>query len=269
MTYIVSEIIVYPIKSLPGIPLLQSKVEERGLALDRRWVLTDASFGFISQRKFPQLALLNIEMSDNALLISKKQNPKSVLTIPFQPETNDGKTISVWDDQVDGIRVSDKADEWFSEFLGFSCHLFFQPDSSIRYIDPKYSLTGQEHTGFADGYPILIIGEESLRLLNQKLDYPPITMNRFRPNIVFRGGNPHDEDGWKLFSINDSKMAAVKPCARCTMVNVNPLDAESGKEPLQTLSLYRKSNNKVLFGNNVVVLETGTIRLGDKINFSL
>jgi len=264
MAYFVSDIIIYPIKSLPGIHLTQTQVERRGLALDRRWVLTDNSFLFISQRKYPQLALLGIEMTENYLYIFQKDNPKSSIKIPFQAETADFQEITIWDDQVTGVRVNDKVDQWFSDFLGFQCHLFYQPDNSIRPIDPKYSITGQEHTSFSDGYPILIIGEESLTKLNQKLSQP-ITMNRFRPNIIFSGGIAHDEDNWKLFSINSTKMAAVKLCARCNMININPINAESGKEPLQTLSHYRKTNNKVLFGNNVVVLENGLIRLGDEI----
>ena len=90
-------------------------------------------------------------------------------------------------------------------------------------------------------------------------------MNRFRPNIVFSGGEPFQEDKIKTFSVQNAKFAGVKPCARCVLTTINPSTAEKGKEPLATLATYRKSGNKILFGQNVVVHQEGVIRVGDEI----
>ena len=51
----------------------------------------------------------------------------------------------------------------------------------------------KNETGFADGYPLLVISQASLEDLNQRLEFP-VEMNRFRPNIVVEVCQPHDED---------------------------------------------------------------------------
>jgi uncharacterized protein YcbX len=95
----------------------------------------------------------------------------------------------------------------------------------------------------------------------------PISMRRFRPNLVFSGGKAHEEDNWKYFSTGTAKLVGVKPCARCVMTTINPENASKGKEPLQTLNQYRNFGNKILFGQNLLVVEKGTIKVGDLIEF--
>jgi uncharacterized protein YcbX len=90
-------------------------------------------------------------------------------------------------------------------------------------------------------------------------------MERFRPNIVFTGGAPNEEDAWKTFTIGNVHFAGVKPCARCVMTTIDQQTGESGKEPLATLGSYRKTGNKVLFGQNVIPLSKGMIQIGDEV----
>mgnify|MGYP005754659241 FL=1 len=117
---------------------------------------------------------------------------------------------------------------------------------------------------FADGMPYLIIGQASLDELNSKLEQP-VPMNRFRPNLVFSGGSPFQEDQLRKIRIGTVEFQIVKPCARCVMTTVDQDTAEQGKEPLKTLASYRTVNNKVMFGQNVVALSLGKVRLGDAI----
>ena len=264
MPFIVSEITIYPIKSLGGISLQEALVEERGLQYDRRWVLADENNVFITQRQNEQMALIDVTMTEDGLRVNHRLNRVALLKIPFVPQTTEEQGITIWDDVVRGIRVSDEADAWFSAVLGKKCSLFYQPDDSIRLTDPKYSITKEEHTSFSDGYPILVIGQESLNELNAKLE-EPVSMKRFRPNLVFTGGEAHVEDTWKYFTIGEAKMVGVKPCARCVLTTINPETAEKGKEPLRTLTQYRNMNNKILFGQNLLVVETGKISVGDEL----
>jgi uncharacterized protein YcbX len=90
-------------------------------------------------------------------------------------------------------------------------------------------------------------------------------MNRFRPNFVFTGGDPHEEDGWRNFTIGSTKFVGIKPCSRCVLTTVNQDTAEKGIEPLKTLATYRKRDNKIYFGQNLVALDYNTIRVGDII----
>ena len=266
MSFFVSEITIYPIKSLGGISLQTTIVEERGLQYDRRWVLADENNIFITQRQNEQMALIDVAIEADGLRVSHRLKRIAPLLIPFVPQTTDQQQITIWDDVVRAIRVNDETDTWFSSVLDRKCSLFYQPDDSVRLTDPKYSITKKEHTSFADGYPILIIGQASLDELNAKLE-EPISMKRFRPNIVFMGGEAHAEDSWKYFNLGNAKLVGVKPCARCVLTTINPETSEKGKEPLKTLAQYRNKNNKILFGQNLLVAETGKISVGDIIKF--
>jgi uncharacterized protein YcbX len=271
MPLILTEITIYPIKSLGGVSLQSAIVEERGLQYDRRWILADENNRFITQRENAQMALIDVSIETEGLRISHRLKRIAPLTIPFTPQTTAGgvphyQEITIWDDTVNAIRVSDEVDAWFSAILGIKCHLFYQPDSSIRLTDARYSITKEEHTSFSDGYPILIIGQTSLDNLNERLD-EKISMKRFRTNLVFSGGQAHEEDDWRYFKMGEAKLVGVKPCARCIMTTINPETAEKGKEPLRTLSQYRNFNNKILFGQNLLVVETGKISVGDVIEF--
>lgn len=266
MPFIVSEITIYPIKSLGGISLQEAIVEERGLQYDRRWVLADENNVFITQRQNEQMALIDVAITEDGLRVNHRLKRISSLQIPFVPQSDTNEQITIWDDVVRGIRVSDEADAWFTAVLGMKCSLFYQPDDSIRLTDPKYSITKEEHTSFSDGYPILVIGQASLDGLNAKLE-EPVSMKRFRPNLVFTGGEAHVEDSWKYFTIGEAKLVGVKPCARCVLTTINPETAEKGKEPLRTLTQYRNVNNKILFGQNLLVVETGKVSVGDEIEF--
>ncbi|WP_435356536.1 MOSC domain-containing protein [Emticicia sp. SJ17W-69] len=266
MPLIISEITIYPIKSLGGISLQSVIVEERGLQHDRRWVLADEENRFITQRENEQMALIDVSIESDGLHVSHRLKENTPLTVPFSPQTSDYQKITIWDDIVNAVRVSDEVDAWFSVILGKKCHLFYQPDDSIRLTDPRYSITKEEHTSFSDGYPILIIGQASLDNLNERLD-EKVEMKRFRPNLVFSGGQAHEEDDWKYFTVGEAKLVGVKPCARCVMTTINPETAEKGKEPLKTLNQYRNFGNKILFGQNLLVVETGKISVGDLIKF--
>jgi uncharacterized protein YcbX len=93
----------------------------------------------------------------------------------------------------------------------------------------------------------------------------PLPMNRFRPNFVFTGGAPFEEDTWKNFTIGNNRFMGVKLCARCALPTVNQDTAEKGMEPLVTLATFRKHENKILFGQNLVALDHREVSLGDRI----
>lgn len=260
----ISQLFIYPIKSLGGIELTTSDITERGLRYDRRWLLADADYQFITQRQHTQLAFFSTKITANGLTVTNRQNGSTV-QVPFVPQTNEIHHVSVWNDTIEAIRVSPKIDAWFSEQLGFSCSLFYQPDHSVRLIDPDYAITGKEQTSFADGYPILIISQESLDELNSKsTEY--MEMRRFRPNIVIAGGKPFQEDLLKKFTVGTTILYGVKPCARCVLTTIHPETSVKGVEPLKTLADFRKKGNKILFGLNVVVHQTGKVSVGDEIN---
>lgn len=261
---ILSQIFIYPVKSLGPIRLTQSDVEERGLRYDRRWLIIDDNNCFVTQRSYPAMALIEVAITADGLQLRHRTRELGTLFVPFYPETFDLLTVTVWDDQVEAVIVNDTANRWLSEVLGFSARLVYLPDTSSRPADPNYA-PFEANVSFADGFPFLIIGQSSLDDLNTRLP-ESVSMIRFRPNLVFEGGLPYDEDQWYEFNIGKLAFYGVKPCARCILTTVDPEKGEiAGKEPLKTLSSYRKRNNKIFFGQNGLTNQTGAIKIGDEI----
>ncbi|RNI31043.1 MOSC domain-containing protein [Rufibacter latericius] len=262
-TLVLSEIYIYPIKSLGGISLTSAQVQERGLQYDRRWMLIDDSGIFLTQRKIADMALLQVALSPDGLVVSHKTKDLAPLLVPYETKSTRSTLVTVWDDICFAFLVSPEADTWFSEALGFGCRLVYMPENSIRLIDPNYA-KHNEKVSFADGYPFLIIGQGSLDDLNSRLE-EPVPMNRFRPTFVFTGGQPYVEEKWKTFKMGDVLFYGAKPCGRCNVTTINQDTAQAGAEPLKTLTGYQKKGNKVIFGMNLIGLSTGTVSVGDRI----
>ncbi|MCF1752759.1 MOSC domain-containing protein [Mariniradius sediminis] len=257
---LLQDIYIYPIKSLGGIRLPKANLEERGLQWDRRWMLVDGKGDFLTQRVHPSMALLQVELRADGLLVFHKQDPTKRINIPFTPQSEATRPVTVWDDTVLGQEVSKEVDAWFSEILGMPCGLVWMPPSTERKIDAKYAVNS-ESVGFADAMPYLLIGQSALDDLNARLQ-SPVPMDRFRPNLVFSGGPAYIDDTWDKVKIGDALFKITKPCARCVLTTVDQATAQKGKEPLRTLSTYRTVGSKVLFGQNMLLLEGASIEVG-------
>jgi uncharacterized protein YcbX len=258
-----SSLYVYPIKSLGGFAVDSAQVEERGLKLDRRWLLVDANNRFLTQRNHPRMALLQVSAVEGELIVGVK-NTTEKISIPQKPETSGVIPVTIWDDTCDAVAVSAKVDEFFSDYLGQQCRLVYMPDSSIRPVDKRYDIA-DNYTSFSDGYPFLLIGQSSLDDLNGRLD-EAVPMNRFRPNLVVSGADPYAEDTWHEIQVGETTFYGVKPCGRCVVTTTDQDTARTGKEPLRTLANYRKVGNKILFGQNLLFGRIGSeIRVGDAV----
>jgi len=273
----VSEINIYPIKSLKGISVDYSIVEERGLQSDRRWMLTDQEGKFFTQREFPRMALVAIGIEGNGLTITA--DGFGCLEIPLMPETDDIRQVTIWQSVCPGEVYPAVINEWFCDVLETRCQLVYMPDNTRRSVNPIFN-QGEDIVSFADGYPMLVIGEASLDDLNSRLE-TPLPMNRFRPNLVVSGGDAFAEDDWTKIRVGDSIFRLTKPCERCVITTVEQSKGEfDGKEPLKTLASYRTARNviparyeslgvspgAVLFGQNLIAETVGkVIRTGDEV----
>ncbi|MFN0176316.1 MAG: MOSC domain-containing protein [Saprospiraceae bacterium] len=264
---ILSEIWIYPIKSLGGIALEEAVAEVRGLRYDRRWMLVDDTGRFVTQREIPSMALLGTAIESPYLNVFWKKKPSEYVHIPLEIEASEFPKlrVQIWGDHCHARVLSNEINQWFSEHLGQNLRLVYMPDTTRRRADGRYAPAGQ-HVSFADGFPYLIIGQSSLDDLNTRLAQP-LPMNRFRPNFVFTGGQPFEEDTWEQFSIDLQPFQGVKPCARCIIPTTNQDTATRAAEPLKTLATFRKFDNRILFGQNVVWLgkDESLVRVGDLI----
>ncbi len=272
----VSQLWIYPIKSMKGISLDNVQLERRGFRYDRRWMLIDKDNRFITQRQHPKMALIEpsfeADVMDFGLSVRAPDMP--VLIIPYpdpQIELYDEVEVTCWNDQVKAHHINTAIDNWFSEYLDTDCQLVYMPDSSLREVDPDYAMNakGNDIASFADGFPNLVISEASLHDLNSRVDID-LNMERFRPNIVLSGCKPYEEDRLGHFKINQIDFYGVKPCSRCVITTINPQTGEKeSREPLQTLAKFRKKDNKVFFGQNLLhkltFVSDNRLNIGDKL----
>jgi uncharacterized protein YcbX len=263
--YTLSQLSIYPIKSLGGISLTEARVEIRGFQYDRRWMLVNEAGRFMSQREIPAMALLRTAIEGAHLLVYHKDTPSEPLRIPLEVPVEELVSLEteVWGDFFTSALMPREISDWFADMLHENVRLVLMPESTRRWADSRYAPEGQ-HVSFADGFPYLLIGQASLDDLNSRMD-APLPMNRFRPNMVFTGGLPFEEDNWRHFQVGDVAFCGVKPCARCSIPTTDQETAMRAAEPLKTLATYRNLDNKILFGQNVIWMGEGetVVRLGD------
>ena len=224
-------------------------------------MLIDDEGNFLTQRTRPILSLFKVTLGLDSLTITHRNHSMrlSLLAPPIDVLIE----AKIWDDVVNVNEVSGNCSDWFSERLGLKCKLVSFPEENPRPVDPDYAVNN-EQVSLADAYPFLIIGQASLEDLNKRLKQP-LPMNRFRPNLVFRGGNAFEEDSWTNFRIGKNRFVGVKPCGRCAVTTVNQETAEKGAEPLATLATYRKRDGQVYFGQNAIAIDHKEILESDEI----
>ena len=251
---------VYPVKSCRGNAIERMEFDSFGPTGDRRWmVINERSREFLSQRSHPELALLRARYDSSGGIELRSPRSETVISVNPPSENPDPVEVGIWNSRATACDAGDEAANWLSDFMRIKVRLVGMNSLFRRPLNENPN----DETGFADGYPLLIISLASLEDLNQRLEFP-VEMNRFRPNIVIDECRAYDEDKWKRIKIGDTIFRSAGPCPRCIMTTVDPeLGTRTGKEPLATLSEYRRSDNGVLFGQNFInESKTGFIEIG-------
>ncbi|MDZ7604880.1 MAG: MOSC domain-containing protein [Cyclobacteriaceae bacterium] len=257
------EIVIYPIKSIAGISVQKAYAGERGFENDRRWMLIDEHNKFITQRQHHTLSIVKLSVMDETIALNHPDSSWGSATVPLKIHGKSMIEVDIWDDQVKVLWPQLDADTWFSDYLKQPCRLVYMTDESIRRVDPDY-VAENINTSLSDGYPYLLANTASLNDLIEKSGLD-LAMKRFRPNLVVDSGKPYEEDMWKKIKGNEVVFQPVKPCGRCVITTIDPETGVAGKEPLQTLSTYRKSGNKILFGQNMIALAHGWVHVGETL----
>ena len=269
---------VYPIKSCAGVALSTGLLVETGLEYDRAWMVVDEQGEMFTQRELPRLALIQPTFKGDELML----RAPGMLALHLRLHTVEAPTrVRVWDDIVKAYDMGSLAAQWFSDFLGQRLRLArFDPEQQ-RLSDPAWTGDVAADNAFADGYPLLVAGSASLDELNTRLagrGVGAVTMQRFRPNLVFSGWPAFDEDHLDEIVITTGegpvRLRLVKPCVRCTIPNVDPLTATTSNEPGDTLAGFRadaRVKGGITFGMNAVIVAgfEHTLRVGQRATPSL
>jgi uncharacterized protein len=259
----ISSLIYYPIKACRGIEVESAHVERMGLENDRRMMVVTPAGEFLTQREVPRLALVTPALQGDTVVLSAPNY--DVIQIGIQ-KTGTPIPVNIW--RSKGVQAIDQGQEaaaWFSDWLGVDVRLVHFAEGYQRRVNERWAVRDDDHTGFADGYPILLTSEEGLQDLNLHLEHP-VPMNRFRPNVVVKGCEPFAEDSWNRIRVGDVELAVVKPCARCAVTTIDKETLEQSKEPLKTLGKYRKQALGAIFGQNVIPLKEGCLELGMNVD---
>ncbi|MFF6806961.1 MOSC N-terminal beta barrel domain-containing protein [Streptomyces sp. NPDC012616] len=260
---------VHPVKALRGQAPREAVVEPWGLDGDRRWALIDDGGKVVTQRQQPRLALAAAELlpGGGVRLSAPGRRPLTVAV----PDPAAAVSLEIFRDKVQGVLADADAHAWCSAYLGADVRLVHMDDPATRRpVDPAYALPG-ETVAFADGYPLLVTTTASLDALNSLVangEHPaegPLPMNRFRPNLVVSGTEAWSEDGWSRLVVGEVEFRVAKPCGRCVVTTTDQDTAARGKEPLHTLGRHRRIGGALVFGQNLVPLSRGTVRVGDPV----
>ncbi|MGE8407249.1 MAG: MOSC domain-containing protein [Pseudomonas sp.] len=252
----------YPVKSARGEALQTSPAGRLGLDGDRRWMLVAAENNrFLTQRAFPQMSQLSaLYAADGSLLFNAPGMATLQVAVPQADEALRGVTI--WRDTLQVPDAGDEAAQWLSTFMGREVRLVYVPEKRTRYLPSGYG-ENSDRVAFADGFPLLLIGQASLDDLTARVGRP-MEMMRFRPNLVIEGSEAFAEDGWKRIRIGEQTFRVVKPCGRCILTTIDPATGERSpdREPFATLMNYRQKEGEAMFGQNVVADGDGVIEVG-------
>ena len=266
----VRSIHVHPVKAFRSLPLREVAVERWGPAGDRRWTLIDDGGKVVTQRRLPRLALVAAEpRPGGGVRLSAPGMPS--LTVPV-PRPSATVPVEIFRDKVEAVEAEDEAAHaWFSSCLGIAVRLAHMDDPATRRpVAPEYARPG-ETVSFADGFPLLLTTTASLDALNSLIargeyaDEGPLPMNRFRPNVVVAGTPAWAEDDWSRLAVGDVPFRVAKTCGRCVVTTTDQGTGERGREPLHSLGRHRRLGGKLVFGQNLVPLTRGTIRVGDPV----
>jgi uncharacterized protein len=265
---VISQLIVYPVKSCAGVPVPEAILLDTGLEFDRAWMVVDERGEFLTQRELPRMALIQPQLKYHEMIL---RAPGMLALHVKLDEVEAPVRVRVWDDEVAAYDMGKIAAQWFTDFLGTTARLVrFDPEHR-RLSSLKWTGGIEALNQFDDGFPLLVISEASLSQFNDKLvasGSAAVSMARFRPNIVLgdaadvAGLAPHDEDRLDLLHIATSegmvKLKPVKPCPRCPIPNVDPATGASSPEVGDMLQTYRQDarvNGAVTFGMNAIVID--------------
>lgn len=252
----------FPLKSGSAELLEEGGCDALGLIGDRRWMIVDAATGkFLTQRVLPRMALLDARWQGEASLLLRAPG-MSDLSVAVPAPGSAARGVLIWRESLRAPDAGDAAAAWLTRLLGRPCRLVYLPTEQGIQIDQNYARPG-ERTAFTDGFPFLLIGQQSLDDLSSRVGQP-LDPRRFRPNLVIADAAPYAEDGWRRIRIGDMEFRVVKPCSRCIIPTIDPLSAEHSptREPLATLLGYRRGEGGVFFGQNLIAEGAGLLKVG-------
>ena len=260
----IDELYFYPIKSFRGVRTAALTLDKLGPLWDRQWLLVDENGRFLTQRQLPQLAKIELSFDPEAQ-IELAVPTFGTIDFGLNERLSQSLQVVVWKSEMRAHEVSSEVSQWLSEVLQRQVRLVRMADDNARTFK-----TGppDRHVRFVDGQPLLVVSKASVRDLERRVGHP-LSVLRFRPNVVIDGVDAYAEDRWSEFAVGGLRFQASEPCTRCKITTVHPLTGQVGDEPLKTLATYRRLERGIAFGHYYAHLTEGTLKIGEPVSLHL
>lgn len=252
-------------------------VSVAGLEHDREWVVVDQAGVFMTQRRWPRMAVIRPRVEQGRITVQAPDMPDLSWSLD-QGQCDDAPVpVRIWTADTLGRDEGDVAAQWFSTVLQTPCRLLRRHIDARRYVLPErvqpwldkaqgWRSVDKQAQGFAfaDALPFLFTNQASLDELNQLVvqsGESAVPMDRFRANVVFEGLPAYEEDYVLGVSAPGISFAFIRPCTRCPMPNVNQLTGQVGTQPGLALAASRQFEQGTLFGMQAMLVQSEPQRL--------
>ncbi len=268
----VTSLVIYPVKGCQAVSVPEVRLRPGGIVGDRQLMLVKDGENY-AQRDHPRVATVGVAVADDgSLTLShpdagsighrvRDEGPEVAVKLFYNDITtrDQGDEIAAWVCEAmkeDGIRVVSLPKPW------------------DRWIPlPRFArIDGKPQAQLYDVAPVLVNNQASLDDLNRRAS-EPVPMDRFRANVVVEGLAPFQENEIERLANDAAELLYVTACERCIMTTTDQQTGERpSKEPLRTLSTYRKTEDKyasgVVFGAYMTAPREGTLAVGDRLAVS-
>ena len=247
----VDAIYTAPVKSLGLAQPERVRVDVEGIIEDRRFHLVDSNGTLLTQREVGPLAQVKADYSVDPEWLRLRFPDGD--TIEGSIDVGERVTTSIFGRDVAGRIVTGDWNAALSDFCGRPVRLVYSDQPGQCY----------------DDYPISILSQTSVETLD-KLGPGTVTItgNRFRPNFMLGGCQPHEEDTWLNHVIQIGEDLILRIVARDPRCAITTHDPETGARDVDTLRLilsYRPDPGAAYFGVFGIVEHAGEVSLGAQV----
>ncbi|KAI9455736.1 hypothetical protein HD554DRAFT_2030823, partial [Boletus coccyginus] len=310
----VTKIFIHPIKSCKGTSVQEAKYTLEGLENDRKWCIVRAdNHVVVTARQVSKIVLIHPRIiadpsapeGGRLEVTFPEDSGCETFSLPLSPGQDtlrkwESIDIEVWDQKdIQGYICETTSGRSpsaiLSEYIGYPVY-FVAKGPRVRKCPATLRFPKLDAPAyFQDGFPLLLVSEESVEAIQKRIrdvvgtqgisdkwTEEELEVERFRPNIVFKGaGVPFVEDVVTELGISSDREAVdgttgiihlVSKCTRCLLPNVDPATGvRDDAVPYKVIMKFRRGldparSSSPCVGCNGTPTGVGVVKVGDWVH---